>query len=116
MTLATSSEFWTEGITQIRQTFRKIENLEQTLKVAPPRITHTDILVREVQCLSTQLDRVHTIVNLLALWVCTGFIFGGGALTALTALPYETIAAAVTLLVSGTGILWACITYALRNV
>lgn len=115
MTLATSSEFWSEGIDQIRKTFRKIENLELTLKVAPPRLTHTDILVREVQCLSTQLDRVHTIVNLLALGVCTGFIFGGGALTALTALPYETIAAAVTLLVSGTGILWACITFALRD-
>jgi hypothetical protein len=114
MTLAASSEYWT-SIEQVRQTLRNIEDLELTFKVQSPRLTHTDILIREVQDLDRALDQVRTLTHIFALSICTSCVVGGSIVGAITEIPIPNLAAAIGLITSGVAALWACITFTLRD-
>jgi hypothetical protein len=115
MTVTTSSEYWTTDIDQVRQTLRNIENLKLTLRVAPPRLTHTDILIREVQDLDRALEQVRTLTHIFALTICTSCVVGGSIVGAFTQIPTLNVATAIGLITSGIVALWACITFSLRN-
>jgi hypothetical protein len=116
MTLTASSEYWSDGLEQVRQTLRNIENLELTLKITPPRLTHTDILIREVEDRDRALDQARTLTHIFALTICTSAVIGGSILGAFTGIPIPNLAAAIGMITSGVVALWACITFTLRNV
>jgi hypothetical protein len=120
MTLTASSEYWSDGLEQVRQTLRNIENLELTLKITPPRLTHTDILIREVQDRDKALDQIQTLVLIFALSIGTSVVvFGsilGGIASIFTDISITNVAATIGMINSGVAALWACITFSLRNV
>jgi hypothetical protein len=120
MTLTVSSDVWSseECEQQIRQTLRNIIDLDKVLKsrpVDPPHLTHTDILVREVQDLSRTLDRVQSIVNLSAQGLLSGIFLGCGGFWAFTAMPSDSIVATAAIASFFTAALWGCISFQLRR-
>jgi hypothetical protein len=102
---------------QVRQILRNVADFKLTFSkpVEPPRITHVDVLMREVQELNRTLDRVQSIINLSAQGLLSAIVLGCGTFWAFGDIPLQNIVAAAGIASSGTAALWACITFSLRD-
>jgi hypothetical protein len=102
---------------QVRQILQNVANFNLSFvkQVEPPRITHIDVLLREVQDLNRALDRVQSIVNLSAQGLLSAILLGCGTYWVFVDIPLLNICAAAGIAASGTAALWACITLSIRD-